>query len=287
VFIGAALAVALGALFIAAAQSIVATYAVWFVIALRWSAARAMQATAALYVAAAFLGFATKLTPISARPRRSASEVMSHLREGAEYLFSSRQLRYLGTIAFLWRLSLALQVPLFVVYVKECLGRGSAGYGLFMTAIGIGSLVGSALGPHLATHVHPQRMAFWGLVAHYGSFGLLGSTRSFLVAVGIAAASHLVFYATVVSVHALRDGATPVAYRGRVYGCITGILTPAALISILVGSSLASAVGAPAVLAGGGALGVAGLVAARLWLGPSQTRRDASRTQGLLEKDVG
>jgi hypothetical protein len=72
-----------------------------------------------------------------------------------------------------------------------------------------------------------------------------------------------------------------------VYGCITGILTPAALISILVGSSLASAVGAPAVLAGGGALGVAGLVAARLWLGPSQTRRDASRTQGLLEKDVG
>jgi MFS family permease len=243
------------------------------VVTLRWSAAPAMQLTAAVYVTAAFLGATPKLAPVSARSSRSAAEVLTHLRQGARYLLSNRDLRYLGTVALLWRLSLAMQAPLFVVYVKESLGRGSAGYGMFMTTIGIGSLVGSALGPRLAAFWAPRRIVFWGLAAHYVSFALLGVTRSFAVSLVLAATGYLVFYATVVSIHSLRDAATPVAYRGRVYGCITGVLTPAALASILAGSSLASAVGVQAVLTGGGLLGVASLVAARFRLAPSNEPR--------------
>ncbi len=255
------------------------------VVTLRWSAARAMDLTAAIYVTAALLGVTTKLAPVSARAARSAAAVLIHLREGARYLLSNRDLRYLGTVALLWRLSLALQAPLFVVYVKESLGRGSAGYGMFMTTIGIGSLVGSALGPRLAVLRDPRKIVLWGLAAHYVSFALLGLTRSFAVALAVAAAGYLVFYATVVSIHSLRDRATPVAYRGRVYGCITGVLTPAALASILAGSSLASAVGVQNVLTGGGLLGLASLIAAWLRLAPSEERtwRDARPS---AEEDV-
>jgi hypothetical protein len=52
----------------------------------------------------------------------------------------------------------------------------------------------------------------------------------------------------------LRDQATPIDYRGRVYGCITGIPTPAALASFLVGSYLAGVVGVEKVLIGAGGL---------------------------------
>lgn len=333
-FFGAALATALGAQLMAAAQDIAVTYLAWFVlsvlamvitnvrtaimtevfpeqdyvrgnsimlislnaakllapllggvITLRWSAARAMHVTSAIYVAAAFLGVGANLAPVSARASRSAAEVLIHLRQGARYLLSNRDLRYLGTVALLWRLSLALQAPLFVVYVKESLGRGNAEYGMFMTTIGIGSLVGSALGPRLAGSGDPRRIVFGGLVAHYLSFALLGLTRSFAASLAIAATSYLIFYATVVSIHALRDRATPVAYRGRVYGCITGVLTPAALASILAGSSLASVVGVQAVLTGSGLLAVATLVAARLR--PARSKeRDRGDARSSVEEDV-
>lgn len=230
------------------------------VVALKWNIALLLHLTAVVYVAAAILGLATRVAPPAPGATRSAGAVFAHVREGARYIMANRDLRHLGTVAFLWRLFLGCQLPLFVVYVKQFLGRGSDGYGIFMTMAGAGSILGSVLGPRLAAVFDRRKLILWGLAAHYVLFACLGLTRSFTAAVALATISFACFYATIVSTHSLRDQATPIEYRGRVYGSITGILTPAALVSFLVGSSLAGLFGVEKVLVGAGGLALASLV---------------------------
>jgi MFS family permease len=228
-------------------------------VALKWNIALLLHLTAVVYVAAAVLGLATRLAPMPKSATRSVDAVFAHMREGARYLLANRDLRYLGAVAFLWRLCLGCQLPLFVVYVKQFLGKGSDGYGIFMTMAGVGSVLGSVLGPRLAAKFDRRKLILWGLAAHYVSFACLGISRSFPVSLALVTISFAFFYTTIVSTHSLRDQATPIEYRGRVYGCITGILTPAALVSFLVGSFLAGVIGVEKVLIGAGVLALASL----------------------------
>jgi Na+/melibiose symporter-like transporter len=133
------------------------------VVALKWNIALLLHLTAVVYVAAALLGLATRLAPMPQRASRSTDTVFAHMREGALYLLANRDLRYLGTVAFLWRLCLSCQLPLFVVYVKQFLGKGSDGYGIFMTMAGVGSVLGSVLGPRLAGKFDRKKLILWGL----------------------------------------------------------------------------------------------------------------------------
>ena len=233
-------------------------------VALMWNIALLLHLTAAVYVGAALLGFATRLAPIPQGDSRPVDTVFAHIREGARYLLANRDLRYLGTVALLWRLFLSCQLPLFVVYVKQFLGKGSDGYGVFMTMAGVGSVLGSALGPRLAAKLDRKKLIVWGLAAHYVSFACLGISRSFPVSLALVTISFAFFYATIVSTHSLRDQGTPVEYRGRVYGFIVAILTPAALVSFLVGSYLAGVIGVEKVLVGAGGLALVSLAALQM-----------------------
>jgi MFS family permease len=228
-------------------------------VALKWNITLLLHLTAVVYVAAALLGLAVRLAPPTQGSSRSVDAVFAHMREGARYIMANRDLRYLGTVAFLWRLFLGCQLPLFVVYVKQFLGRGSDGYGIFMTMAGAGSVLGSALGPRLAATFDRRKLILWGLAAHYVSFACLGISRSFPVSLALATVSFAFFYTTIVSTHSLRDQATPIEYRGRVYGSIVAILTPAALVSFVVGSYLAGVVGVEKVLIGAGGLALVSL----------------------------
>lgn len=234
------------------------------VVALKWDIALLLYLTAAVYVVAALLGLATRLDPMPQSASRSTDTVFAHMREGARYLLADRDLRYLGTVAFLWRLCLSCQLPLFVVYVKQFLGKGSDGYGIFMAMAGVGSVLGSVLGPRLAGKFERRRLILWGLTAHYVTFASLGISRSFPVSLALVTISFAFFYATIVSTHSLRDHGTPVEYRGRVYGFIVAILTPAALVSFLAGSYLAGIVGVERVLIGAGGLALLSLVALQM-----------------------
>lgn len=233
-------------------------------VALKWNVARLLHMTAGVYVAAAVLGLAIRLAPVSQGASRPVDAVFAHLREGARYVLANRDLRYLGTVAFWWRLCLGCQLPLLVVYVKRFLRGGSDGYGIFMAMAGVGSVLGSVLGPRLAATFDRKKLILWGLAAHYATFASLGVTRSFNAALVLVTISFACFYATIVSAHSLRDQATPTEYHGRVYGFIMGILTPAALVSFLAGSYLAGVFGVEKVLIGAGGLALAGLAALRM-----------------------
>jgi MFS family permease len=153
--------------------------------------------------------------------------------------------------------------------VKQFLGRGSDGYGIFMTMAGVGSVMGSVLGPRLAAKFDRRRLILWGLAAHYVTFASLGISRSFPASLALVTISFAFFYATIVSTHSLRDQGTSIEYRGRVYGFIVAILTPAALVSFLAGSYLAGVIGVENVLIGAGGLALVSLAALHMRQGSS------------------
>lgn len=181
-------------------------------------------------------------------------KIVPDLKEGLKYIRENLDVRFLISVGVLWRLFIGLQVSLFVVYIKAYLSAGDTGYGMFMTAIGMGSIVGSIIGPRLVKRVEYSTVVSWGLSIHYASFVILGLLHDFDVALVVIFLSYIIFYATLVGLHSLRDKATRVDMRGRVYGSVTAILTPAAIFSMVTGGYLANLFGVEKVLIGTGIL---------------------------------
>jgi len=193
--------------------------------------------------------------PVS-RTVKSRGKIMTELIEGLKYIKDSLDLRFLITVAFLWRLFIGLQISLFVVYVKAHLLGGDTEYGMFMTIIGVGSILGSMGGPWLVKRMPYNAAVLWGLSIHYGFFIILGFLHDFHAALFVVFLSYVAFYATLVNLHSLRDQATRVDIRGRVYGSVTAILTPPAIISMLCGGYLANLFGVEKVFIGVGILAI-------------------------------
>ena len=200
------------------------------------------------------------LPPTVVVPTVAVKNVMENLREGLRYMRQNWDVRFLISIAVLWRLFIGLQISVFVVYVKTFLGGGDKDYGVFMMAIGVGSILGSCIGPYLARRLRYSLLAFWGLLLHYACFTLLGLLRDFPTALGVAFLGYVIFYATLVGLHSLRDRSTRIDMRGRVYGSVTAVLTPPAILSMLGGGYLADAWGVENVLVGAGLLAIGSLL---------------------------
>lgn len=183
----------------------------------------------------------------------AAQGLRTALGRGLAFMRENPAFRQMVAIGFCWRLFLGLQLSLFVVYAKEVLACDNAQYGVFAALIGVGSIVGSLVGPFLARRVRPSRMITVGLSLHYGSFAVLAMCTDYWAALEIVFLSYMVFYATIVGLHAVRDRITPAAIRGNAYGTVTAILTPPAIVSMIAGGYLANRFGVAAVLAGAGA----------------------------------
>lgn len=196
--------------------------------------------------------FCTRIRSTAVSTLEKEQKIMTDLKEALQYMRRNPDVKFLLTIGVLWRLFLGLQVSLFVIYIKSYLSGSDTDYGLFMTVIGIGSILGSLVGPWLVKRAPYSSVIFWGMSLHYVSFILLGLLHNFYLALIIVFLGYVVFYATLVGLHSLRDKATQSDMRGRVYGSVTAIMTPPAIVSMLVGGYLASQFGVEKILIGAG-----------------------------------
>ncbi len=233
------------------------------IIAAKWDPRLLLLLTSFVYLVATVFGGRIEVQWHGEIGTAAKRNTVLHIREGIQYLLSNNTLTYLAAIVFCWRLFLGLQVSLFVVYVKSFLSRGDTAFGIFMAVVGVGSIVGSIAGPGLVNKLGNRRIVNWGLGGHYLLFALLGFIRSYELAVATVFFCYLLLYASVVGFHSLRDMATSLALRGRVYGSITAIVTPPALISMLLGGYLAGTYGVEKVLAVSGVLAAVSLQAIR------------------------
>ncbi len=187
---------------------------------------------------------------------KNTRTVIADLKEGIKYIIKNTRLKFLISLAFTRSLLIGMQTSLFVIYVKTYLAGNDAQYGIFMTMIGLGSIAGSILGPWLLKRIGNSILIETGLSIHYASFIILGLLHNLQIALVVVFVSYVIFYITVVSLHSQRDMASQVEVRGRVYGSVTAILTPPAIISMLLGGYLANLLGVEKVLIGAGVLGM-------------------------------
>lgn len=220
-----------------------------------WGIASLFYCTGMIYFLAALVCNRIRLSAASTVKRER--KIMTNLKEALQYTRGNPDIRFLLSVGILWRLFIGLQVSLFVIYIKSYLSGSDTDYGLFMTTIGMGSILGSLAGPWVVKQVPYSSVIFWGMSLHYASFIILGLLHDFYAVLVIVFLSYIVFYATLVGLHSLRDKATRIDIRGRVYGSVTAILTPPAIVSMLVGGYLTSMFGVENVLIGAGTLALA------------------------------
>lgn len=177
----------------------------------------------------------------------------SALREGFASIWRSEELRTMAGIGVLWRLFLGMQTSLLVVYITKALGRTVADYGLAMAVVAAGSLTGSLAGPIALKTLKPKVLAGLGLGAHFLCFAALGFIGDYAAALAALGVGHCALYAAVVVVHVKRDRSAKPQQRGKIYGAVTAILTPPAIVSMIVGSALADRYGVGPVFAASGA----------------------------------
>lgn len=211
-----------------------------------------------IYLLAAGVCALIRSTPVSAS--RQQGKTGTDFMNGYRIIRQTPRVNFIFQLSFYWRLFLGLQVSLLVVYVKTFLAGNDAQYGVFMTLIGLGSVLGSLAGSWLGKFFSREKILTGGLALHYVTFAALGLIRQFYPACVVGFVSFAAFYAALVFIHTARDTGTPPAVRARVYGTVTAIITFPAIVSMLAGGYLAGHVGANWILLAAGLLALASQV---------------------------
>jgi MFS family permease len=143
----------------------------------------------------------------------------------------------------LWRLFLASQLPLYIVFVKNYLGGSTQEYSVFMTILALGGAVGSFLAGGIENLFSRKTMVYGGLAASYLFFALLPIYQNYLFALLLIGLSNLFFYIAHVAIHADIQKITPNEIRGKVFASAPTLLIPVGLISIFIATPLADKLG--------------------------------------------
>jgi hypothetical protein len=123
--------------------------------------------------------------------------------------------------------------------------------------------------------LHPPRRGA-SLGCHFASLAIIGALPSYSVALACLAVGSFGLYSAAVVLHAMRDAATDLDTRGRIYGANTTMQTIVRMLSMIAGDLCADLFGAGPVFLAGGSAALAALVAAGLAIG---TREWGQRKQ--------
>ncbi len=216
--------------------------------------------------------------PVNSRPSNGERQrVLREIREGVTFAWRHAMLRPLLTllaIAGVFGFSFHVLMP---VFARDVLHVAARGYGMLLTASGIGATIGVLT---LAT-VRPARMGavilgtFVVFVALLAAFAVSTVyTVSLLLMVGLSGAMTAYLSATNTTIQVI----VPDALRGRVMSLyVLAFFGTAPLGGLLMGS-LASAVGSQiAVLSGAGACALAALA---MWAQGREIARQTSTAEG-------
>lgn len=172
-----------------------------------------------------------------------SKRTLGNLASGIRFILSQERLRFYISIGLLWRFFLASQLPLYIVFVKDYLGGGTREYSIFMTVLSAGGAVGALLAGGMGNRFSRKTMIYGGLGASYLLFALMPLSQSYLFALALIGLSNLFFFIAHVAIHSDIQRVTPNEIRGSVFASSPTLLVPVGLISILIATPLADAVG--------------------------------------------
>jgi MFS family permease len=248
-----------------------------------WGEGICFMVNAVSYIAVIWALMSMRL-PAYTRPSHAANP-LQELKEGIKYTFGSTPRRSILILVGLMSLIAMSQSVLMPVFARDILKGGAHTLGFLAGAIGLGALVGAA---YLATWKDPVRMlniipfaaGIFGVALILFSFSTyLWVSVPLLFFAGIGLMSHMVVSNTVLQT------ITEDSKRGRVMSFYTMAFMGMATFGTLLGGTIASRIGAPHTVLGGGLLClVAGIVFSRQIPG---LKKHVHGIRQLLDSPIG
>lgn len=218
------------------------------------------------------------LIPGSFKSERSGQgNLWADIKEGLVWLWRQRVLRSLVIMAGVINLVAFGIMSIFVLYAQDILGVDEVGYGLLISAIGVGGLVGAFVSPRIVKLVGPGNtlrlvLVFSGVLSLAFVF-----TSSALVAGALMVSFGFVITGwNVVSV-SLRQSLTPDELRARVAGSARLLAWGTQPLGALMGGIVGTTLGlrAPFVI---GSVAWLGMLLVTLQITSNKTIEDARKT---------
>ncbi|GHO86453.1 MFS transporter [Dictyobacter formicarum] len=153
----------------------------------------------------------------------------------------ARLLRVLFLVIALSGLADGMIAAVFVVFPASALHLGSAEYGGMVTALGVGSLVGSLLVGPLAKRISPTRFLAVGLLGEGLAYLWAFNSRSLIPILVLFVLSGTPNVGWHVSMQTLLQTEVEERLRGRVFGAYVSTLS----LLLLIGNALGSVAAAP------------------------------------------
>jgi predicted MFS family arabinose efflux permease len=213
-------------------------------------------------------------------PSGQPRSVGQNLVDGLEQSLRDPVLRGCIIVSLLHNLFGLTYSNLMPVFAGDVLGVGGAGLGTLMTAVGVGSAVGSIAAVMLSEHRQKGMIMFATSVAFGGGIVLFAAASWLPLALAALAFLGLVHAVASIANHTILNIASPDAYRGRVNSVFIFTWNIAPLGALPAGW-LADQIGAPLTVGASGVLTIVTLAFAALWLTALRTFRDADYRPAL------
>ena len=209
------------------------------------------------------------------------------IRAGAGWLWSRSALRHAVLFLALVTVVSAMQPPLVYDFITRHLGRGERELGLIFGTAGLGGLLGALGASFFRRARRPLRIVGFLVAADGALLTLFALNRTLPVALVLFALFGAVSTGIQINLATFLQRETPPERRGRVFGWLTPLLGPVALLSVLCGPFLAAEVGVVTVLlAAGAAEVVMGTLGALLSPRPRPREDEAEAAEPIATETV-
>lgn len=219
----------------------------------------AFAANAVSYVAV-IVGLLAMRLPGVERSGDAASAV-SQMRDGLRYIRGHRTIFGLvGLVAVMSAFGFPV-TTLVAVFARDRLGIGAEGFGLLMSSLGVGALIGALLLATLGNLKHKGRLMAAAMFVFNGAMAVFGASPFTLLSMAALVAAGWAMITQLASANTLVQTLVPDELRGRVISTYTWTLGGFLPIGSLFIGATAERLGAPtAVLINAGISAVMGLV---------------------------
>lgn len=227
------------------------------------AAAAPLLTTAGGFLLAAVLVVGIAGTHRPVRGGGPPTTIRRDVAEGVGWLWRHRFLRGLTLVSASTALTSSMTTGVFVLYALDTLEIGAAGYGLLLTAAGVGAVAGGLTAAPLAGRIGRTATLVAGSVLAALTLGAMAFTENGVVAgVLFGAGTVGVLFWNVLTM-SLRQALIPEALFGRVQGGYRTLVWGGIPLGALAGGLLADATSVPTVFAMSGAAQL--VLAGALW----------------------
>lgn len=220
-----------------------------------WLAVVPLIGNATAFAVAALLTAAIRGRYRPARPAERTSFAVE-LREGVRWLWQHRLLRELAAVNGVTSLLQSMPNAVVVLYALEVVHLSPAGFGIIMTATGLGALLGGSIAPWLSAHLGRTTTLAWTSLLFPVPLAAMSLTTDAAIGCTLYGLSAMLVMVGNVLTMSLRQALIPEELFGRVQGSYRTVVWGGIPVGALAGGTLAAATDVPTVFAVAGVAAV-------------------------------